>query len=156
MTLPPGYRLSHDPAELQLDVIHEFLSQSYWSPGIPRHAVERAVRHSLTVAGFDRSGAQVGFARMVTDQTSFGYLADVFVLEAHRGKGLARAMVRALLDRPEIRDCRSLLLLTRDAHSIYEACGYQRVQDPGPFMQIRRPGHYPQAADGPAQPGACR
>ena len=147
MTLPKGYRLSHDPAELQLDVIHSYLSQSYWSPGIPRHAVERAVRHSLTVAGFDRSGAQVGFARMVTDQASFGYLADVFVLEAHCGKGLARAMVRALLELPEIRDCRTLLLLTRDAHGVYEGCGFQRVQDPGPFMQIRRPGHYPKAPE---------
>jgi GNAT superfamily N-acetyltransferase len=143
MTLAPGYRLSHHPADLQLDVIHEFLSRSYWSPGIPRHAVERAVRHSLTAAVFEDSGAQVGFARMVTDQSSFGYLADVFVLEAHRGKGLARAMVQSLLGLPEIRDCRMLLLLTRDAHSIYEACGYQRVQDPGPFMQLRRPGHYP-------------
>ena len=152
MTLPQGYRLSHDPAELQLDVIQAFLSQSYWSPGIPRHAVEQAVRHSLTVAVFDPSGAQVGFARMVTDQVSFGYLSDVFVLEAHGGRGLARAMVRALLDRPEIRDCRTLLLLTQDAHGVYEACGYQRVQDPAPFMQIRRPGHYPQAPEGPEPP----
>jgi GNAT superfamily N-acetyltransferase len=145
MTLPEGYRLSFDPAELQLDVIHDFLRQCYWSPGIPRHAVERAVRHSLTAAVFDRSGAQVGFARMVTDQASFGYLADVFVLEAHRGRGLARSMVMALLGLPEIRDCRTLLLLTRDAHGVYESCGYERVQDPGLFMQIRRPGHYPPA-----------
>jgi GNAT superfamily N-acetyltransferase len=152
MTLSEGYRLSLDPAELQLDIIHDYLTRSYWSPGIPRHAVERAVRHSLTVAVFDRSGAQVGFARMVSDQASFGYLADVFVLEPHRGRGLARAMVLALLDLPELRDCRTLLLLTRDAHGVYEACGYQRVQDPGSFMQIRRPGHYPQAPDGIPEP----
>jgi GNAT superfamily N-acetyltransferase len=154
MTLPQGYRLSHDPAELQLDVIHGYLSRSYWSPGIPRHAVEQAVRHSLTVAVFDAAGAQVAFGRMVTDQTSFGYLSDVFVLEAHRGCGLARAMVQALLDRPEIRDCRTLLLLTQDAHGVYEACGFQRVQDPGPFMQVRRPGHYPQAPADPPEPPA--
>jgi GNAT superfamily N-acetyltransferase len=152
MPLTQGYRLSHDPAELQLDVIHAYLSRSYWSPGIPFHAVERAVAHSLTVAVFDPTGAQVGFARMVTDQASFGYLSDVFVLEALRGRGLARAMVRALLDRPEIRDCRTLMLLTQDAHGVYEACGYQRVQDPGPFMQILRPGHYPQAPAGAAEP----
>jgi GNAT superfamily N-acetyltransferase len=146
MNLPPGYRLSFDPAQQQIEVIHAFLFRSYWSPGIPRHLVEKAVGNSLVAGIFDPSGAQVGFARMVTDHTSFGYLADVFVLEAHRGRGLGHALTRALLDLPEVRGFRTLLLRTRDAHGLYEACGFERVLDPAPFMQIRRPGHFPPPA----------
>ena len=143
MILPNGYHLSHDPADLQLEVIHAYLFRSYWSPGIPFHLVEKAVRNSLTVGAFDPSGAQVGFARMVTDHVSFGYLADVFVLEEHRGKGLGHALVRALLDLPDVQGFRTVLLLTRDAHHLYEDCGFEWVQDPTSFMQIRRPGNYP-------------
>ena len=144
-TVPAGYRLSFDPAELQLEVIHSYLSRSYWSPGIPLHAVATAVRNSLTVAVFNGAGAQVAFARMVTDHASFGYLADVFVLAPHQGKGLGHAMVQALLELPEVKGMRTLLLLTRDAHGLYQDCGFQRVQDPSHFMQIRRPGNYPPA-----------
>ena len=143
MILPPGYRLSHDPADLQIDVIHAYLFRSYWSPGIPRHLVAKAVQNSLTVGIFDPSGAQVAFARMATDHVSFGYLADVFVLENHRGKGLGHALTRALLDLPEVKGFRTLLLLTKDAHRIYEDCGFQRVENPDSFMQIRRPGNFP-------------
>ena len=151
MMLANGYRLSHDPAELQLDVIHGYLHRSYWSPGIPRHLVEKAVKNSLTVGVFAPSGAQVGFARMATDHVSFGYLADVFVLENHQGKGLGHAMTRALLELPEVQGFRTILLLTRDAHRVYEECGFARVEDPAPFMQIRRPGNFP-----PLSEGACQ
>ena len=143
MPLPAGYRLSFEPAQMQLDVIHGYLCRSYWSPGIPRHAVAKAVANSLVVGAFGPGGEQVGFARMVTDHVSFGYLADVFVLEEHRGRRLGHAMVQALLGLPEVRHFRTLLLLTRDAHSIYADCGFQRVEDPAPFMQLRRPGTYP-------------
>jgi GNAT superfamily N-acetyltransferase len=145
MRLPEGYRISLDPAELQLEVIHGYLSRSYWSPGIPMHAVERAVRNSLVVGVYGPSGAQVGFARMATDHASFGYLADVFVLEAHQGKGLGKALVQALMDLPEVQHFRTILLLTRDAHRLYESFGFQQVQDPAPYMAIRRPGNYPPA-----------
>jgi GNAT superfamily N-acetyltransferase len=147
MSLPEGYRISLDPAELQLEVIHGYLTRSYWSPGVPMHAVERAVRNSLVVGVYGPSGAQVGFARMVTDHASFGYLADVFVLEAHQGKGLGKALVQALMNMPEIKDLRTILLLTQDAHGLYEAYGFQRVKDPSPYMAIRRPGHYPPAEE---------
>ena len=139
MILPDGYRLSLDPADLQLEVIHGYLHRSYWSPGIAMPLVEKAVRNSLTVGAFAPSGAQVGFARMVTDHVSFGYLADVFVLEEHRGLGLGHALTRALLDLPEVQGFRLTLLLTRDAHRVYQACGFERVGDPAAFMQIRRP-----------------
>ena len=83
-----GYVLSTDPARLDLSAIHAYLTRSYWSPGIPREIVERAVAESLCFGLFDGGGQQVGFARVVTDTATFAYLADVYVLEEHRGHGL--------------------------------------------------------------------
>jgi len=137
------YRISLDPAELQLDVIHGFLAASYWSPGVPRAAVARAIQHSLVVGAY-LGTEQVGFGRMVTDHTSFGYLSDFFVLEPHQGRGLGRRMVRALLELPEVQDFRLILLATRDAHGVYRACGFEPVAKPEKFMEILRPGRYPQ------------
>ena len=139
------YRISLDPSELQMEVIHGFLTRCYWSPGIPLEVVEKAARNSLVVGAYHVSGTQVGFARMVTDHATFGYLADVFVLEEHRGKGLSVAMTRALLDVPEVQGFRRIMLATRDAHGVYERCGFQRIDDPAPFMQIRRENLYRQS-----------
>lgn len=136
------YRISLEPDELQFDVIHGFLSRCYWSPGIPREVVEKAAHHSLCAGAYDPGGDQVGFARLITDHTTFGYLADVFVLEDHRGKGLSRAMVEALMALPEVQGMRRLMLATRDAHGLYEKMGWSRVTDPAPFMQIRRENLY--------------
>ena len=147
VVIPAPYRISLDPAELQFEVIHGYLSRSYWSPGIPRDVVEKAARHSLCVGAYEGGGAQVGFARLATDHTTFGYLADVFVLEAHRGLGLSRAMVGALMALPEVQGMRRLMLATRDAHGLYEKLGWERVIDPTPLMQIRRTDLY-----GPRKP----
>ena len=125
--LPSGYLISLDPDKLQFDVIHGYLTRSYWSPGIPRDTVERAARQSLAVGAYDPDGCQVGFARLITDQVTFGYLADVFVLEPHRGLGLSSAMVRALMDLPNVQGMRRLLLSTRDAHGLYANLGWAPV-----------------------------
>ncbi len=138
MIIPDGYRLSMDPADLQIAAIHAYLTCSYWSPGIPLATVAKAVLHSLCIGAFAPDGAQVGFARLVTDHATFGYLADVYVLEAHRGKGLSRALVETLLALPEVRGFRRLMLATRDAHGVYEKLGFEPVTDPKPFMQILR------------------
>ncbi len=138
MDLPHGYRLSLDPAELQLDAIHAYLTRSYWSPGIPKALVAKAIVHSVCVGTFAPDGAQVGFARLVTDHATFGYLADVYVLEAHRGKGLSRAMVEALLTPMEVQGFRRIMLATRDAHGLYAKMGFEPVTDPTPLMQILR------------------
>ncbi|HJV89784.1 MAG TPA: GNAT family N-acetyltransferase [Holophagaceae bacterium] len=138
MDLPSGYRLSLDPADLQFEVIHAYLTRSYWSPGIPREVVERAAQCSLVAGVYGPDGVQVGFARLATDHATFGYLADVFVLEAHRGKGLSTAMVRALMELPEVRGFRRLMLATRDAHGVYAKLGWEPVTDPTPFMQVLR------------------
>jgi len=135
---PKGYRISLDPSELQLEAIHGYLTRSYWSPGISRELVEKAVRHSLCVGAYDGAGRQVGFARLVTDHTTFGYLADVFVLEGHRGRGLSKAMVGAIMALPEVQGMRRLMLATRDAHGLYARLGWEPVGDASTLMQIRR------------------
>lgn len=133
-----SYELSFDASRLDLEVIHAFLAASYWSPGIPRAVVAKAIAHSLCVGCFDAAGAQVGFARLITDHATFGYLADVFVLPEHRGRGLGRRMTEAILELPQVRGMRRLLLVTRDAHALYARAGFEQVTDPRPFMQIVR------------------
>lgn len=139
------YRLSFDPAELQLPVIHGYLSRSYWSPGIPLETVARAIANSVVVGAY-RDAAQVGFARVITDHAAFAWLADVFVLEAHQGHGIAKAMVRGLMELPELQGMRRWMLVTRDAHSLYAGLGWERIEDAGPFMQCYDPDIYLRAA----------
>jgi GNAT superfamily N-acetyltransferase len=139
--VPSGYSISTDATSLDLDVIHGYLSQSYWSPGIPRQVVERAIANSLCFGAF-RGAAQVGFARVVTDRATFAYLADVFVLEAHRGKGLAKAMVRAILAHAELQGLRRWLLATRDAHALYRQFGFKDLANAASVMEIRDPDVY--------------
>lgn len=138
MDIPGGYRITLDPAELQLGAIHAYLARSYWSPGIPLATVEKAIGNSVCIGAYGPGGAQVGFARLATDHATFGYLADVYVLEEHRGKGLSRAMVEALLALPEVQGFRRIMLATRDAHGLYEKLGFEPVTDPKPLMQILR------------------
>jgi len=136
--IPDGYHLSLDPGELQLEVIHGFLTNCYWSPGLPMDVMVKAIRNSVCVGAYGPGGEQAGFARLVTDHATFAWLCDVFVLEPHRGKGLSVAMVRTLLDLPEARGLRRIILVTRDAHGVYERCGFQTVANPGAWMQIHR------------------
>jgi len=130
--LPGGYVLSDDPARLQLEAIHAYLSRSYWSPGIARTVVARAVAQSHCV-GIYREGAQVAFARVITDHATFAHLADVYVLDAHRGHGLASAVLRYFHDHPDLQGLRRWTLNTRDAHELYERHGWERIT--GIFMQ---------------------
>ena len=133
-----AFVISTDPERLDLAVVHGYLTRSYWSPGVPLKVVETAVRNSLTVGAYHRDGAQVGFARLATDHATFAWLADVFVLEEHRGKGLSVAMTKALLEMPEVEGFRRIMLATRDAHGVYERCGFERISDPAPYMLIRQ------------------
>jgi GNAT superfamily N-acetyltransferase len=135
------YRLSDDRAELDLDLIHGFLSQTYWSPNIPRETVERAIEGSHVVGAYDDRG-QIGFARVITDHATFAYLADVFVLPGHRGKGIATAMVRHLQDHPALQGLRRWLLVTRDAQPVYAALGWTPITGPERFMERHDPDVY--------------
>jgi GNAT superfamily N-acetyltransferase len=135
------YRLSDDRAELDLDLIHGFLSQTYWSPNIPRETVERAIEGSHVVGAYDDQG-QIGFARVITDHATFAYLADVFVLPDHRGKGIATAMVRHLQDHPTLQGLRRWLLVTSDAQPVYAALGWTPITGPERFMERHDPDVY--------------
>lgn len=128
-----NYRISFDPQDQQLDVIHGYLVRSYWAEGIPREVVARAVAHSLCVGAFD-DDVQVGFARVITDRATFAYLADVFVLEGHRGRGLAQQMLEALEDHPELQGLRRWALFTRDMQPLYAKLGWEAYPHPDRLM----------------------
>lgn len=132
------YEISRDQARMDLDVIHGFLSRSYWSPNIRRDVLARAVAASEVVGAF-ADGVQVGFARAVTDKATFAWLCDVFVLEPHRGAGLARRMVRALMDDPELQTLRRWCLATRDAEGVYQPLGFERIPPERIWMERRMP-----------------
>ena len=130
------YDISTDPSRLQLDAIHAYLTRSYWSPGVPREIVERAIAHSLCF-GVYHGESQVGFARVVTDTATFAYLADVYVLEEHRGQGLSRRLVEQIQAHPRLQGLRRFLLATRDAHGLYAQFGFKPVGKPQSMMEIR-------------------
>lgn len=133
------YELSRDRRRMDLGVIHGFLSTCYWSPGIRRDLVERAIANSEVIGAFTPAGDQVGFARVVTDYASFAWLCDVFVLDAHRGRGLARRMVRTMLDAPELQTLRRWCLATRDAQDVYAPLGFARIPPERIWMELRPP-----------------
>jgi GNAT superfamily N-acetyltransferase len=134
-----GYVISTDPARLDLGAIHEFLSaRSYWARGVSMDRVRRSVEHSLPFGLYDSSGAQAGFARVITDYTIFAWLCDVFVLETHRGRGLGVWLVETALAHPQLSDLRQWLLGTEDAHGLYERFGFQQPDDPRRYLRLRR------------------
>ncbi|MDX3899006.1 MAG: GNAT family N-acetyltransferase [Sphingobium sp.] len=126
--LAAGYELSDDPARLQPRAIHAYLTRSYWCPGIGLALVEKAIAGSHCI-GVYKDGAQVAFARVVTDHATFAHLADVYVLEDHQGRGIASAMLRYFDAHPELQSLRRWNLNTRDAHTLYEAHGWARITD---------------------------
>lgn len=137
----PAYEVSADAQRLDVKTIHAFLASSYWSPGVPISIVERAINNSVCVGAYVAK-SQVGFARVVTDKATFAYLADVFVLEAHRGRGLSRQMLQALLQLPELQGLRRMMLATRDAHGLYASFGFAPLSDPSRFMELHNPDVY--------------
>ena len=130
--LGDGILLSDDSARLQPAAIHAYLTRSYWSPGIGRELVEKAIAGSQCV-GIYAGDAQIAFARVVTDRATFAHLADVYVLEDYQGRGLASAMLRYFDGHPDLQDIRRWTLNTLDAHSLYERHGWERIA--GIFMQ---------------------
>ena len=139
-----GYEISTDPARLQIDVLHDFLRTAYWCEGIPREVVEHAAANSVNF-GLFHGPEQVGYARVVTDSATFGYLTDVFVLPAHRGRGLARWMVATALEHPDLQGFRRWMLATRDAHAVYAGVGFRPLGDPAMFMEVFQPEAYPRS-----------
>lgn len=142
-------RLSTLTDEMDVDAIHAYLSvESYWAPGIPREVVARAVHHSLCVGIFD-GAAQVAFARAVTDRATYAYLADVYVLQAYRGRGLGKWMMETLDAHPDLQGLRRWSLMTKDAHGLYAQFGFTPLKQPERSMERVHPGVYLRPADPP-------
>ncbi|MFG6489704.1 GNAT family N-acetyltransferase [Roseateles sp. BYS78W] len=136
----PGYRLSFE--DIDAAAAHAFLTTAYWCEGIPFATVERAIANSQCIALHADGQGQVGFARVVTDRTTFAYLCDVYVLETHRRQGLADWMVQSLLAHPDLQGLRRFMLFTRDAHPLYARHGFKPLATPDRGMEVVRPGIY--------------
>jgi GNAT superfamily N-acetyltransferase len=134
----PDYTITADQSRFDIAAIHAFLSQTYWSPGVPIEVIERATRNSLSF-GILHGDAQVGFARVVTDKATFAYLADVYVLESHRGKGLSKRLLEFILAHEDLQGLRRFLLFTLDAHGLYKQYGFKEVQNPSRVMERFNP-----------------
>jgi N-acetylglutamate synthase-like GNAT family acetyltransferase len=137
-----NYYISDNKALLSLNIIHSFLSQSYWAKGIPFSTLETAIDNSLTFGVYTQENEQVGFARMITDQATFAYLADVFILEEHRGRGLSKKLMQYIMDYPTLQDLRRTVLVTADAHKLYQEYNFTPLNKAEGFMEIWRPNIY--------------
>jgi len=131
-----GYVITTDKAKLDLVTIHRYLSEeSYWAVGRPMETVVRSIEHSLCFGLYEDDGGQVGFARVVTDRSTFAWLCDVFIVESHRGRGLGKWLVRSVVEYPDLRSIKRMLLGTRDAHTLYRRYGFEDSQ-PGRWMEL--------------------
>ncbi|MDE2431044.1 MAG: GNAT family N-acetyltransferase [Burkholderiales bacterium] len=129
------FHISSDPAKLDIDCIYEFLAtQSGWAKNIPRATVERAIQHSLCFGAY-QDGQQIGFARVISDYATFANLVDVFVLPAHRGNGVSKALMQAILAHPDLQGLRRFTLATADAHGLYAGFGFTSPSRPQTLME---------------------
>ena len=138
------YFISTDIDKMDVDTIHRYLSESsYWAKGIPKELVGKSIKYSLCFGVFS-GDEQVGFARVVTDRTSFAYLGDVFILPTHQGKGLSKWLMQTIHDYPDLQGLRRWMLFTRDAHGLYSQFGWKQVpeEQTGRIMQIHNPNIY--------------
>jgi GNAT superfamily N-acetyltransferase len=129
-----GYTISTEKERLDRAAIHEFLRGSYWAKGIPREIVDRSIENSLCFGLYDGK-RQVGFARVVSDLATYGYLADVFVQESHRGQGLATWFMETVMSHPDLQGIRRWMLVTRDAHGLYQKVGFTALSQPERIME---------------------
>lgn len=126
--------LSDDITKIDVARVHGWLASSYWSPGIARDLVVRAIAGSHTLGAY-RDGGQIGYARAITDRATFAWIADVWVDEAARGQGLGRRMVQWFIDHPDYRGIRRIALVTADAHGVYEGIGFHALLRPERYME---------------------
>jgi N-acetylglutamate synthase-like GNAT family acetyltransferase len=136
-----NYSISSDKSLLDFSVVHGYLSRSYWAEDIPEDVVKKAIENSLCF-GVYNDEKQIGFARVISDYSTFAYLADVFILEEERGKGLSKWLVECILKHKQLQGLRNFCLLTRDAHMLYEKYGFQTLERPQNFMAIKKDNFY--------------
>ena len=135
------FRITTDAGSMDVDAIHAYLTRSYWSEGISKQLVSRAMAGSLCFGLLD-GAQQIGFARVVTDRATYAYLCDVYVLEEHQGRGLGTWLMSELMAHPDLQGLRRWGLVTRDAHGLYEKFGFGAPANPASLMEIARPGMY--------------
>jgi GNAT superfamily N-acetyltransferase len=127
------YTISDEAERLQPEVIVDYLARAYWSNQRPQAVIEKSLKHSLCFGVYENQ-TQIGFARVVTDHATFAYLADVFILESHRGHGLGRWLVQTILEHPDLQGLRRWMLATRDAHGLYAKFGFVPLENPDRYM----------------------
>ncbi|MBI9072886.1 MAG: GNAT family N-acetyltransferase [Melioribacteraceae bacterium] len=132
-----NYVISLDKSRLDINVIHKFLINSYWAKNIPLDTVKRGIENSVCF-GVYHSGNQIGFARVITDYVSLGYIADVFIIEEYRGKGLSKWLMEVIMNYPGFKDLRGWGLKTADAHGLYKKFGFTELKDPGKSMELAK------------------
>lgn len=141
------YEITTDRSRLQVETVHQWLStESYWAKGIPFDLVKTSFDNSFVI-GILNNGKQVGYARMVTDYATFAYLADVYVEEPHRGKGLSKAMMNLIMGQDWVKKLRRIMLATLDAHALYAPFGFTEPTFPERYMEINRPNPYQSEAN---------
>jgi GNAT superfamily N-acetyltransferase len=135
------FEISTDPARVDVRTVHEFLTHSYWARGIPLETVQRSIANSLCFGIYHATG-QVGFARVISDRATFCYLADVFVVELYRGRGLSKWLMECIMGHPDLQGVRRWMLATQDAHGLYRQYGFTELKAPKRWMEIHRPDIY--------------
>ncbi|MEC4726276.1 GNAT family N-acetyltransferase [Shewanella sp. D64] len=136
------YRISNELNEMDIDVIHAFISKSYWAKDIPKSVLQKALVHSLCFGVFTNDKQQIGFGRLITDRATYAYLADVFIIDEYRGLGLGKALMTNIVSHPDLQGLRRMVLSTRDAHGLYAKFGFKPVPNPEVFMQVWQPDVY--------------
>ncbi len=143
------FTVSTDKSRLDIAMLHNFLSHSYWAKNIPLAIVQKSIANSLCFGVYDERAdngpRQIGFARIVSDLATFAHMADVFIIEAYRGQGLGKWLVECIMAHPDLQGLRSFMLATRDAHGLYEQFGFERtesLEEARNLMYIRRPNIY--------------
>jgi GNAT superfamily N-acetyltransferase len=135
------FEISTDPARIDLRMVHEFLTNSYWAKGIPLATVRLSIENSICFAVY-HCRQQVGFARIISDLATFAYLADVFIVPDYRGRGLSRWLMECIVGHPDLQGLRRWMLATRDAHGLYAKFGFTAIGSPESWMEIHRPDVY--------------
>ena len=136
-----SYTISTDTSKLNIPYIHQFLTKSYWAENIPVEIVQKSIEGSVCFGVFDSHG-QIGFARVITDKATFGYLADVFIDEKHRGRGLSKLLMETIMEHKDLQGLRSWQLATRDANGLYAKFGFKPLDNPERIMRKTVPDIY--------------
>ena len=135
------YRVTTNQAEMDVEAIHQYLTHAYWCKGLPLETLRLSMENSFCFAVL-QTNKQIGFSRLITDYATFAYLADVYILDSHQGKGLSRMMLNEMFTHPKLQGLRRIMLATRDAHGLYEKIGFSQLSNPEIFMQNFNPDIY--------------